>query len=279
MPANEHRASWGVVVDDPKKPPAYAVTSVDHALRLATMLQVEGALTVTEAATRLGVAPSTAHRLLAMLVYRDFAVQAADRRYLPGPVLQLPARPEMGSARLREAALPHLRRLTAALGESTNVIIRVDDAARFVASVEAAQALRVGNREGMIFPAHRVTGGLVLLAELTTAQLDELYARPGCLEQPDRGWLRSQLRRVRQRGFALNQGHSERGVHAIGVLLRDPDGMPLGGVSASLPSVRYDSRRLPQLVESLQVTAAAIRRDLTPATAASPPAGDSPPPR
>jgi DNA-binding IclR family transcriptional regulator len=238
--------------------------------------RVEGALTVTEAAARLGVAPSTAHRLLAMLVYRDFAVQAADRRYLPGPVLQLPARPETGSARLREAALPHLRRLTAGLGESTNVIVRVDDAARFVASVEAAQALRVGNREGMVFPAHRVTGGLVLLAELTTAQLDELYARPGCLERAG-PWLAAQpaARRVRQRGFALNQGHSERGVHAIGVLLRDPDGMPLGGVSASLPSVRYDSRRLPQLVESLQVTAAAIRRDLTPA-AASPRTGDLP---
>ncbi len=261
-------ASSKTVATESKKPPAYAVASVDHALRLAAILQAEGSITVTDAAARLQVAPSTAHRLLAMLVYRDFAVQGPDRRYLPGPVLLVAPPADSVTARLRAVALPQLHRLTATLGESSNVIVRIGDTARFVASVEAAQALRVGNREGMVFPAHQVTGGLVLLAELTEAELDELYSRPGCLEQPDRSRLRAQLRRVRQRGFAVNQGLSERGVHAIGVLLRDPSGMPLAGVSVSLPSARYDSRRLTHLVESLQISAAEIRRDLT---AGSPP--------
>lgn len=39
---------------------------------------------MTEAAAQLGVARSTAHRLLSMLVYRDFAVQGANRRYASG---------------------------------------------------------------------------------------------------------------------------------------------------------------------------------------------------
>ena len=68
-----------------KTPPAYAIASVDHALRLATILQLEGNLTVAEAAERLGVARSTAHRLLQMLVYRDFAVQHPGRQYGAGP--------------------------------------------------------------------------------------------------------------------------------------------------------------------------------------------------
>ncbi|WCI07745.1 helix-turn-helix domain-containing protein [Arthrobacter sp. OVS8] len=33
------------------------------------------------------MAPSTAHRLLAMLVYRGFAVQDENRRYVPGPAM------------------------------------------------------------------------------------------------------------------------------------------------------------------------------------------------
>ena len=45
-----------------KDRPAYAIESVDHALRLATLLQHEGPLGVSEAARRLGVARSTAHR-------------------------------------------------------------------------------------------------------------------------------------------------------------------------------------------------------------------------
>ena len=43
---------------------------------------------VTDVAARLGVSVSTAHRLLGMLVYRDFAEQLPDRRYAAGPVLR-----------------------------------------------------------------------------------------------------------------------------------------------------------------------------------------------
>jgi DNA-binding IclR family transcriptional regulator len=42
------------------------------------MLQLEGGLTVSEVAERLDIDRSTAHRLLAMLVYRHFAAQDED---------------------------------------------------------------------------------------------------------------------------------------------------------------------------------------------------------
>jgi len=144
--------------------PAYAIDSVDHALRLAAMLQHEGALSVSEAADRLGVARSTAHRVLAMLVYRDFAVQGPDRRYHAGPVLELATHSRSLTARLRAVALPHLDGLVLVLGESANLMIRTGDRVRFIASAESTRALRVDRREGMVFPAHLVSGGLVLLA-------------------------------------------------------------------------------------------------------------------
>ena len=93
---------------EPKSPPPYTITSVDNALRIAAMLQMEGALTVSEVAARLGVARSTAHRLLAMLVYRDFAEQDESRSYRAGPVLELAAHSRSDISRLRAAALPHL---------------------------------------------------------------------------------------------------------------------------------------------------------------------------
>ena len=132
----------------------------------------EGELTVTEVAARLGVARSTAHRLLAMLVYRDFAVQTENRAYRAGPVLELAAHSQSEASRLRAVALPHVAALVDVVDESANLMIRTGDTARFVASVECRQALRVGNREGMVFPAHRVTGGLVLLAELSQSELE-----------------------------------------------------------------------------------------------------------
>jgi DNA-binding IclR family transcriptional regulator len=257
-----------------KTPPAYAITSVDHALRIATMLQLEGALTVSEVADRLGVARSTAHRLLAMLVYRDFAVRDEDHAYHAGPVLELATHSRSRTSRLRELALPHLRRLVDVLDESANLTIRTGDTARFIASVESGQALRVGSREGMVFPAHQTTAGLLLLADVPAAELASVYAverwvdRPD--ERPDVSRLRAELTRIRRAGFAVNVGRSERGVVAVGVPVRTPDGTSVAGLSVSMPSVRYDRHQLPGLVATLQVTARGVEADLASDTAGQP---------
>jgi DNA-binding IclR family transcriptional regulator len=248
-----------------KNPPPYAIASVDHALRLAAILQLEGGLTVSEVASRLGVARSTAHRLLAMLVYRDFAVQDENRLYRAGPVLELAAHSRSQVSSLRAAALPHLVKLAGLLDETVNLAIRTGDTTRFIASVECRQALRVSSREGMVFPAHRTTAGLLLLAELPESELDEVYAahryddRPG--ERPDLAWLRAELARVRRKRFAVNRERSERGLVAVGVLVRDADGTAQAGLSVSMPSVRYQPAHLAPLVTTL--TAAAGRLEVT----------------
>jgi DNA-binding IclR family transcriptional regulator len=246
--------------------PSYAITSVDHALRIATMLQLEGGLTVSQVADRLGVARSTAHRLLAMLVYRDFAVQQEDRSYRAGPVLELAAHSQSQASRLRAASLPHLQRLVDVLDESANLIIRSGDTARFVASVECQQPLRVTSREGMVFPAHTVTGGLLTLAGLSRTEIETLYDegryadRPG--QRPDLDRLRRELSGIRRNGFSVNEGRSERGVVAVGVPVHGPDGTVLAGLSVSMPQVRYDRHQLKSFVSTLALTARSIRDDL-----------------
>ena len=252
-----------------KTPPPYAIASVDHALRAAVMLQLEGGLTVSEVAERLGVARSTAHRLLAMLVYRDFAVQDEDRSYRAGPVLELAAHSQSRASLLRAAALPHLRTLVDVLGETANLAIRTGDTVRFIASAECQQALRVSSREGMAFPAHRTTAGLLLLAELPESELDALYAarryqdRPA--ERPDVASLRADLLRIRRKGFAVNRERSERGLVAIGVAVRGADGTAQAGLAVSIPSVRYHPDHLQQLVAALQAAARRLEADVAPA--------------
>ncbi|MFE6977932.1 IclR family transcriptional regulator [Streptomyces sp. NPDC057682] len=249
-----------------KTPPPYPIASVDHALRAATMLQLEGAATVSQIAERLGVARSTAHRILAMLVYRDFAVRDESRVYRAGPALELAAHSQSQVSRLRAAALPHLHRLVSLLDETANLTIRTGDTARFIASVESGQALRVGSREGMVFAAHRTTAGLLLLAALDDDELAELYAegryRDRPADRPDLARLRPELRRVARTGFAVNQERSERGLVAVGVPVHGADGTPQAGLSVSLPSVRYDAHDLPSLVATLGAAARAMEADL-----------------
>ncbi len=245
-----------------RTPPPYAVSSVDHALRIAVMLQMEGELTVSQVAERLGVARSTAHRLLAMLVYRDFAVQDETRAYRVGPVLRLPEHSQSLTSRMREAAFPHLRQVVRDLDESANLIIRTGSTARCIASVECDRALRVSSREGMVFPVHRTSAGLLLLAELPPEQLPAVFEEEDAEDRPDLDRLRGELARIRRAGFAVNRGRSERGIVAVGVPLRSADGEALAGVCVSMPSVRYARDDLPRIVQVLQEASRACAADL-----------------
>ncbi|OXM65131.1 MULTISPECIES: IclR family transcriptional regulator [Amycolatopsis] len=241
-----------------KNKPPYAIDSVDHALHLATMLQ-EGPLGVSEAAARLGVSRSTAHRLLAMLVYRDFAEQGPDRRYRAGPVLR-PADP-VGApvALLREVAMPHLRALVARVRETVNLQVLAGTEARFLASVECDQILRVGDRAGRVLPAHLASGGKALLAALPAAELTRRYA--GTDVNLTR--LRRELGLIRRRGFAINDQLTETGLTAVGVAIPWPGAdEPAAAVSVALPSARFDHDVLPTWVGALSATATAIARDL-----------------
>ncbi|MFI7062334.1 IclR family transcriptional regulator [Kribbella sp. NPDC050124] len=234
-----------------KNPPAYGVVSVDHALRLAVILQVEGPLTVAAAAERLGVARSTAHRLLSTLVYRDFAVQDDDRSYRAGPVLEVAATTHSGIGAIRAAALGPMRTLVDTLDETVNLSIRTGRTIRFIASVESTQTLRVGSREGMVLPAHHSTGGLVMLAALTDEQLATLYAD----EDVDLAKLRRELRAVRRSGIAINRERTERGLIAFGHAITNSQGDTVAAVSVSMPSARYSPARVEQIAPALSAAA------------------------
>src|SRR6476620_11004466 len=96
---------------------------------------------VTDVAARLEVSVSTAHRLLGMLVYRDFAKQLPDRRYGCGPGLRAARAPDASVTRWHFDALPHLRQLVAALGGTANVMVLTGSGVRFVATVECEHVL------------------------------------------------------------------------------------------------------------------------------------------
>ncbi len=55
--------------------------------------------------------------------------------------------------------MPHLQALVERVNESANLAVRAGDRTRFIGCVECSQALRVGNREGMVFPAHLASVG------------------------------------------------------------------------------------------------------------------------
>ncbi|MEU5281039.1 IclR family transcriptional regulator [Streptomyces asoensis] len=241
-----------------KNKPPYPISSVDHALHLAIVLQQEGPLRVSDAAARLGVSASTAHRLLSMLVYRGFAEQRPDRRYEPGDVLRPAAATQAPVAQLRRAAHPHLQRLMELKHESVNLMVLADTETRFIATAESEQVLRVGSRAGVTLPSHLTSGGKALLAALPPHQVTALYEG----HDVDLVKLRRELNLIRKRGFAINDQRTETGLSALAVPVRGPDDVPIAAVALAMPSVRFHRDRVAEWVSALSATATAITRAL-----------------
>ena len=250
------------VAESPRKrPPTYAIASVDHALQLASALQLEGRLTVKDAAERLSVATSTAHRLLQMLVFRDFATQGDDRVYYAGPVLKLDGPSQAWTNQLRAICEKHLRHLTKVTKESSSLVIRTGDRARVLLAIEPSGVTTAGARDGMSFTAWRATAGRLSLAELDPSEVDGLFPE-GHPDPPDRAALRRNLAAIAQQGFAMNDERADRGVVAVGVPLRNAAGEFLAGIATAMPSVRYQPEMLPGLVATLKQTAQDIQSEL-----------------
>lgn len=251
-----------------KNTPPYPLYSVDNALLLLHLLRDTGSLRVGEAAAALGVAPSTAHRLLSMLVYRDFAFQDAQRVYRPGSALSAPLHEAHSLQQLPQVLLPVMAELREEVNETVHLMIRVGPQTRFLASVECNQPLRVSDRRGSVIPAHLTTGGLLLLAELDDSEVARLLKTE--LSDAAIGNIQTELGLIRQRGFAMNLERSEQGVFALGMPIRTSSGAALAVLAIAMPSARHSSARVDTLLKSLRT--AVVRAESLPMLALQEPA-------
>lgn len=214
----------------PKEVPQYPIESVDNALKLLLLLGEQPRIRLSEATRYLGVASSTAHRLLAMLTYRGFVRQdPQSKAYLPGPALTSLASAIFGRIDIQGIATPIMRSLSERLGESIHVGMLDGANVRFVAVIEGPKAVRVASRMGRIMPAHCTSTGKVLLAQLPEPELQQLLPRekletitPRSIDSRSR--LKRELSRIRQRGYAANREESEEGVASVAVPI--PTGAP-----------------------------------------------------
>jgi len=236
--------------------PAYPIESVDNALRILLSLAEAERLRVSNVAATLGVARSTAHRLLAMLEYRGFVERdATGREYVPGPALL-----KTGLAALRRpaswrVARPVMERLSSELQESVHFGILDGAEVLFVDGVESSRPLRAGSRVGVRLPAHCTASGKAMLAVLPVEEvrrrLPARLAGRTARSITRRDDLERELEQVRHAGFATNFGESEEDLVALAAAVP-----PAGCVVVTAPASRAKRRTWVGLVAGPTVAAA-----------------------
>ena len=172
--------------------------------------------------------------------------------------------------RLLEAARPALERLRDATGESALLAVpRGRPGLRIVLQVDPSRQVGVANWVGVDVPLHASAAGKLILAELDEADLDAWLARTKLVAFTS--WtitgdarLRTELRRVRRRGWAELANELEDGHASLAVPMRAADGALSAAVGISGPTFRLGRTRRRQLLPVLHAVALDLEAAMRP---------------
>jgi DNA-binding IclR family transcriptional regulator len=249
--------------------PAYPIASVENTLRILLLLQEREALTLADVAAELGIARSSAHRLMAMLAYYDFVRQdSASRSFRPGPALIDAGLSAVRALDVRALARPVLTELAAATEMTAHLALPRGRDVLYVDGVESRRTIRAALRTGDTLPAHVTGVGKALLATLTDDQVRQLYrdAPPAAVTERSiatvEGLVR-EIRAVRAVGYAVNRSESEAGVLSLGVAVSLPEPEMFAGLSLVCPEASAAPDAEERIGAQLRSAAAELAKEIS----------------
>lgn len=222
---------------------------------------------LSEIASRTGLAPATARRVVRTLQEHGY-VEAVERRFrLTTKILEL-GYSYLSSLRFVDLCVPRLEDLVAELGESASVAILEGPNILYVARVTKRRLLTMEISVGTRLPAHATSMGRVLLADLEPAELERFLAghelaRYTEFTEVDRGELGEQLRVDRERGWSIVDQEFDISVRSIAVPIRRGDGAVVAAMGVVSPPGRLDADEIaPRFLEPLRRAADSVSNDL-----------------
>jgi IclR family KDG regulon transcriptional repressor len=229
----------------------YTIQSVSHALDiLESFTLTEDELGVTVLSKRLALHKNNVFRLLATLEHRGYIEQnKLTENYRLGPkTLQISAI-FFEQRECRRHARPIIEGLMAASGETSVVAVLRGSKVVNMDSVESTRTVRVISRIGAMLPAHCTAVGKVQLAVLPAAEIERLYPEANLTLLTDksiktRDALLNELKKIAEKGYALEREEADPDVRGIAVPVRDFSRNVIGAVGIVAPSHRLTEERL-----------------------------------
>lgn len=225
-------------------------------------------LTLAQVAQGAGLNRAVARRVLLTLVEVGY-VRSRGREFTLRPrVLEL-GQAYRESLRLPALALPHMRELVHATGQSCSLAVLDGADIVYVQRVAGTRIVDAVIHVGTRLPAHATAMGRVLLAALDPPALDALLTGEhlgGLTERTitDTERLRAALGRVRTDGYARVDGEFEPALTSVAAPVRDVTDRVVAAVNLPLSTYALVDGALPDgsldrlLATAGQITAAAV---------------------
>lgn len=223
---------------------------------------------VKDIADKVGLPPSTAHRMLQVLKQHGFIEQTQGRRYRIGLEFYRISTLVVDSLSLVDIARPFMAEVAKATNETClfGLYHEHDHTLSFVAKVDSPQPIRY--RIKMNQPFHIVWGasGRSVLAFLGDAVIREIsqheYFAPNDGRRLDKSELATAIARIRKRSYAMTHGHAWAGSVGIGTPVFGRGDRIVGTLSVTIPEFRFASRDEARIAASIIEQARLLSRAL-----------------
>lgn len=241
----------------------YPVRSIARALDILDFLRVQPAGgTLSELAVATGVPKTTAFRYLSVLQTRRYVERdEATGAYRLSLALLMQTPVQSLGVRVR----PYLEEIRDRFGETANFGILDGSRVLYVEILESEKTMRLAARAGDRDPIHCTALGKAIASQLGDDAVRRMLVAEGMprltaetIIDPD-DYL-GELRLVRKRGWALDNGENEDGGRCLAVALHGV-GVP-AAISLSAPAVRFRLEDVEPVAAALLGVAARLQRDL-----------------
>lgn len=229
----------------------YTIQSVSHALDiLESFTKTEDELGVTELSKRLNLHKNNVFRLLATLEHRGYIEQnVTTENYRLGPKTLQIGSIFIEQRECRRQARPILENLATESGETSVVAVLRGGKVIYMDSVETSRTVRAVSRIGSMLPAYCTAVGKVQLAQLSQADIERLYpgqSLPTLTERTikTRDGLIAELRRIAEKGYALENEETEIDVRGIAVSVKDFSKNVIAAIGIMAPASRLTDERI-----------------------------------
>ncbi len=198
----------------------------------------------SEIAEATGLAPSSAHRVLQLLVEARQVERSSGGRYRPSARSLLPLGLDHPLSSLRRDSTEMLRTLRDRHGPSTSLMLFFGTQRSILEIAAGRYSVATYYDTHVSSPHHTTVSGKLLLAHLPPAERAAfLAAQPLAARTPrsilDSDALERELAVVREEGFAVNHHENVAGICACGAVLLSPTGAAIGALVMSGPSEHF----------------------------------------
>jgi IclR family transcriptional regulator, KDG regulon repressor len=250
--------------------PAGSSKSLRKAMNILFYMGQHGPeIRIAEIASGLHLNKTTVYRLLTALERMDLVQRDPENEwYRLGLKLHELGTKAVRARTLQSEARRYLREMAHVCNEAVSLAVPGAGGVLCLERFDSPRTMiTVRTPVGALFPAHCSAAGKAVLAYLSEEAVDAILLSSRLIRYTDHthtrtAELKNDLRRVRQRGYALDEQELEYGLNGVAAPVISQDARVLGAVGIAGPTQRFQGKDLAEKIELVKMTAQKIAANL-----------------